>query len=79
MSANTYSCGGDGSRFRGGVLSFLGFAVFGVTLLKNLRMPSFFSNFRSVSSSEGTDESMEERSEESDIVVVADVLGEILF
>lgn len=72
LSANTYSCGGEGSRFgRGGEASTLGFAdEVGGALEKNLRIPSFLVNWRSVSSSDGTEESSEESSELMLLVVV---------
>lgn len=69
LSANTYSCGGDGSRFGlGGVASLGSKAGLRSTLWKNLRMPWRSSNWISDSSSDGggdkddTDESSEESS-----------------
>jgi hypothetical protein len=43
--------------------------------LKNLRMPSFLVNCRSLSSSEGADDKSDDRSDESDILVVVVVDG----
>lgn len=67
LSANTYSCGGEGSLGGGdgeeGTFSAVGFFE---TLEKNLRIPSFFSSFRS-SISEGAEDSSDESS--SDMVV----------
>jgi len=65
LSAKVYSCSGEGSRFLrgGGEISTRGTVPDFGTLEKNLRMPSFFFNCRSISSSDGADD----RSEESDI------------
>ena len=63
MSANTYSWGGEGSLLRLGGEEILGSALDAGAFEKNLRMPSLLLNWRSISSSEGT----EERSEESSV------------
>jgi hypothetical protein len=66
LSASTYSWGGEGSRFgRGGDASTLDSELGRGALEKNFRIPSFFVNWRFVSSSDGT----EDRSEESDIML----------
>ena len=69
LSAKTYSCGGEGSLSGGGgdESAFLGFSVLGLTLEKNFSIPPFFLSWRSLSSSEGTEESSEES---SDIMVL---------
>lgn len=75
LSARTYSCGGESSLFgRGGEASTLAWGALRGALEKNLRIPSFLDNWRSVSSSDGR----EERSEESSAiftVVVMVILG----
>lgn len=66
LSDKTYSCGGEGSLSGGGgdESAFLGFSVvLGLTLEKNFRIPPFFFSWRSLSSSEGTEESSEESSD----------------
>lgn len=61
LSANTYSCGGEGSRFGRGGEASLGAALdLAGTFEKNLRIPSFLVNWRSFSSSEGAEESPED-------------------
>jgi len=72
LSARLGTCSGEGSRLRrgGGEISTRGTASDLGTLEKNLRMPSFFFNCRSISSSDGADE----RSEESDIFEVVVVV-----
>jgi hypothetical protein len=61
LSANTYSWGGDGSLFaRGGDFGALGAAPGLGAFEKNLRIPSFLVNCRSLSSSEGTEESADD-------------------
>jgi hypothetical protein len=76
LSARTYSCGGEGSRFgRGGVFSLGSRAGFLSTLWKNFRMPWRSSNWMSDSSSEGGSESeeTEESSEESSSAILEGV------
>jgi len=68
LSASTYSWGGDGSLLRGGVEALRGWVEGLGTFGKNLRIPSFFCNCRSVSTSDGTEERSELSS--SDMVVV---------
>lgn len=66
LSDRTYSCGGEGSLSGGGgdESSFLGFSVFlGLTFEKNFSIPPFFFSWRSLSSSEGTEDSSEESSD----------------
>lgn len=67
LSARTNSWGGDGARcFRGGeATSTLSTALPGRGAFeKNLRMPSFLVNWRSFSTSDGTEESSEDSSPE---------------
>jgi hypothetical protein len=65
LSARVDICSGEGSRLRrgGGDISTRGTASDLGTFEKNLRIPSFFFNCRSISSSDGADD----KSEESDI------------
>ena len=61
LSARQKICSGDGARCLRGVGSSFGlFGSFVGALEKNLRIPSFFFNCRSLSSSEGADDSSEE-------------------
>lgn len=70
LSAKTYSCGGDGSRLgRGGDSAFGLEVAAGAALEKNLRIPSFFVNCRSVSTSDGTSDNSEDSSELMLVVV----------
>lgn len=62
LSAKTYSCGGEGSLSGGGG-DESAFLFLGLTLEKNFSIPPFFFSWRSLSSSEGTDESSEESSD----------------
>jgi len=76
LSAKTYSWGGEGARcFRGGDASTLGAAAGRGAFEKNLRIPSFFVNWRSVSSSEGTEDSSEDSSE---LILLVFVDGQFL-
>lgn len=64
LSARTYSCGGEGSRFgRGGDSGAFGAADGAGAFEKNLRIPFFLVNLRSVSMSEGTSDSSDDSSE----------------
>jgi hypothetical protein len=75
LSANTYSWGGDASLLgRGGDSILVAGAGLGA-LEKNLRIPSFLDNWRSSSSSDGTDE----RSEDSSPDMVGVCVGRCSF
>lgn len=78
LSARTYSCGGEGSLFgRGGEASTLAWGALRGALEKNFRIPSFFANWRLVSSSDGTEERSEESSDILEVVVVVVLGGEV--
>src|SRR3954471_17642445 len=81
LSARTYSCGGEGSRFGlGGVFSSGSSAGFWSTLWKNFRMPCRSSNWMSDSSSEGGSESeeIEDSSEESSSAILEEVYADFV-
>lgn len=75
LSARTNSCGGEGARCFLGGDSILGAVPGCGAFEKNLRIPSFFFNCRSVSTSEGTSD----RSEESAELMVVVLLYEVGF
>jgi hypothetical protein len=75
LSANTYSCAGDGDRLRGGGEgSRFGMASPFGTLWKNFRIPFSGFNWMSDSSSDGAGESeeREDSSEESSSAILGD-------